>query len=148
MYLWKIMRKYFVIKSFGGTCSSVKILKWYILIFWNAVGVHAHMSECWRVHDKKNVGNHWSNTSCRFVLREAVSHTNYYCLLKIKNIWPIPKILGLATSQVASNLKLGKCSAWTKASLTWNCSRHVNLNINRDLVALQLRKSRWRHSFN
>jgi len=42
----KIMRKYFVIKSFRGTCSSVKILKGCILICRNAVDVHAHLSEC------------------------------------------------------------------------------------------------------
>jgi len=42
------MRKYFVIKSFRGTCASVKILKGYILICWNAVGIHARLSECWR----------------------------------------------------------------------------------------------------
>jgi len=32
------MRKHFVTKSFRGTCSSVKILKRYTLICWNAVG--------------------------------------------------------------------------------------------------------------
>jgi len=32
-----------------------------------------------------------SNMSCRLVLREAVSHTRYYCLFEVKNIWPFPK---------------------------------------------------------
>ena len=34
-------------KEFKGTCVNVKILKGYILNCWNAVGVHAHLSECW-----------------------------------------------------------------------------------------------------
>ena len=39
------MRKYFIIRSFRDACSSVKILKGYILIFCNAQGVHALLSE-------------------------------------------------------------------------------------------------------
>jgi len=41
------MIKYFVIRYFRGTCSSVKILKGYMLICWNAE----------RVHCKRMVGN-------------------------------------------------------------------------------------------
>jgi len=36
-----IIIKYLVIRNFRVTCSSVKILKGYILICWNAKGVHA-----------------------------------------------------------------------------------------------------------
>jgi len=42
------MIKYFVIRNIRGTCSSVEMLKGYMLIFRNAKGVHAHLSECWR----------------------------------------------------------------------------------------------------
>jgi len=44
------MIKYFVIRNFRGTCSIVHLSKWwrYTLICWNAEGVHAHLSECWR----------------------------------------------------------------------------------------------------
>jgi len=31
-----------------GACSSVEMLKGYMLIYWNPGGVHAHLSECWR----------------------------------------------------------------------------------------------------
>jgi len=34
------MEKYFVIRYFRGTCSSVEMLKGYLLIFRNAEGVH------------------------------------------------------------------------------------------------------------
>jgi len=40
--------KIFCNKKFWGTCSSVEILKGYMLICWNTVWVHAHLSECWR----------------------------------------------------------------------------------------------------
>ena len=33
---------------FEGACSSVEMLKCYILICWNAEGVHAHLPICWR----------------------------------------------------------------------------------------------------
>jgi len=39
---------YFVIGNFGGTFSSVNMMKGYMLICWNAEGVHAHLSKCWR----------------------------------------------------------------------------------------------------
>jgi len=42
------MTKYFVIRNFRGTCSSVEMLKGYMLIFRNTEGVHAHLSGCWR----------------------------------------------------------------------------------------------------
>jgi len=42
------MVKYFVIRKFRGTCSSVEMLKGYMSIFQNAEGVHAHLSECWK----------------------------------------------------------------------------------------------------
>jgi len=51
------MRKYFFIRSFWGTCSSVKILKGYILICWNAVGVHIICRNAEGVCGKKKVGN-------------------------------------------------------------------------------------------
>jgi len=38
--------KIFCHKKFRGTCSSVKILKGYMLDFRNAEGAHAHLSEC------------------------------------------------------------------------------------------------------
>jgi len=41
------MKKCIVIGHFRGICASVKMLKGYILICWNAEGVHAHLSECW-----------------------------------------------------------------------------------------------------
>jgi len=40
--------KCIVIGNFRGTCASVKMLKGYMRICWNAEGVHAHLSECWR----------------------------------------------------------------------------------------------------
>jgi len=42
------MTKCLVIRNFRGTCSSVEILKWYMLSFRNPEGVHDHLSECWR----------------------------------------------------------------------------------------------------
>jgi len=42
------MIKCVVIGILRGTCVSVEILKGYILICWNAEGVHSHVSECWR----------------------------------------------------------------------------------------------------
>jgi len=49
LHLWsEVTWKYFVIGNFRGTCSSVEILKGNRLICWHAVGVHAHLSECWR----------------------------------------------------------------------------------------------------
>ena len=48
IYLWLITTKYFVIRNFRGTCSSEEIPKGYVVIFRNAEGVHAHLSECWR----------------------------------------------------------------------------------------------------
>jgi len=43
-----IMIIYFVVGHFRGTFSSVNMLKGSMLICWNAEGVHAHLSECWR----------------------------------------------------------------------------------------------------
>jgi len=37
------MIKYFVIRNFRGTCSSVEMLKGYMLIFRNAEGVRAQL---------------------------------------------------------------------------------------------------------
>jgi len=37
-----------VIGYLRGTCTSVKMLKGYILTCWNGEGEHAHLSECWR----------------------------------------------------------------------------------------------------
>jgi len=42
------MMKCFVIRNFMGTCSSVEMLKGCMFIRKNAVGVHSHLSECWR----------------------------------------------------------------------------------------------------
>jgi len=42
------MMKCIVIGNFRGTCGSVDMLKGYIFTCWNAEGVHAHLSECWR----------------------------------------------------------------------------------------------------
>jgi len=39
------MMKYFVIRNFRGTRSSVEMLKGYMLIFRNAKWVHANLSE-------------------------------------------------------------------------------------------------------
>jgi len=36
------------LKCWRGTCSSVWMLKGYMLICVNAEGVHAHLCECWR----------------------------------------------------------------------------------------------------
>jgi len=41
-----IMTKYFVMRNIRGTCSSVEMLKVYMVFCWNAEGVHAHLSEC------------------------------------------------------------------------------------------------------
>ena len=49
--------KIFVIRSFRGTCSSVKILKGYILVCWSAVGVMLICRNAEGVHGKKKVGN-------------------------------------------------------------------------------------------
>ena len=38
--------KYLFLRYFRGTCSSVEILKGYMLIFRNAEVIHAHLSEC------------------------------------------------------------------------------------------------------
>jgi len=43
------MIKYFVIRNFRGTCSSVEMLKGYKVICWNAEGVHG----------KRKVGKPW-----------------------------------------------------------------------------------------
>jgi len=43
------MTKYFVMRNFRGTCSSVEMLKGYMLICQNAKGVHR----------KRKVGNPW-----------------------------------------------------------------------------------------
>ena len=48
IHLWIIMTKYFVLRDFRDTCSSVEILKGCMVVCWNAEGVHAHLSECWR----------------------------------------------------------------------------------------------------
>ena len=45
------MIKYFVIRNFRGTCSSVEILKGYMLSCWNAEGVYG----------KRKAGNSWSS---------------------------------------------------------------------------------------
>ena len=42
------MIKYFLIRNFRGTCSSVEMQKGYMLIFRNAERVHHHLLECWR----------------------------------------------------------------------------------------------------
>ena len=47
-FFLNIMIQYFVIRNFRGTCSYVEMLKVYMLIFRNAGGVHAHLSQCWR----------------------------------------------------------------------------------------------------
>ena len=77
------MRKYFAIKSFKGTCSSVKNLKGYILICWNAAEVHAHLSEYWRGTCKKKVGNpcftHWHKTCCHAQLLSTSAGIVPYC---------------------------------------------------------------------
>jgi len=51
------MRKYFVIRSFRGACSSVKILKGYILIFEMLLGYMLICRNAEGVHGKKKVGN-------------------------------------------------------------------------------------------
>jgi len=40
------MIKYFVIRNFRGTCSTVEILRGYMLIHYNAEQVNIHLSEC------------------------------------------------------------------------------------------------------
>jgi len=35
------MTKYFVIRNFRGTSTSVKMLKGYMVICWNAEGIHS-----------------------------------------------------------------------------------------------------------
>jgi len=39
------MTKYFVMRNVRGACLSVEMLKGYMVICWNAEGVHAHLSE-------------------------------------------------------------------------------------------------------
>ena len=53
------MIKYFVIRTFRGTCSSVEMLKGYMLIFWIDKAVHAHLSHCEGKHGQRKVGNPW-----------------------------------------------------------------------------------------
>jgi len=58
------MIKYPVIRNVRGTCSSVKMLKGYMLIFRNAEGV-GYMLICRNaegVHGQKKVGNPWPIT--------------------------------------------------------------------------------------
>jgi len=38
--------KYFVVRNFRGTYSSVEVLKGYMLVFQNAEGVHAYLWKC------------------------------------------------------------------------------------------------------
>jgi len=42
------MIKCVVVGNLMDTCASVEMVKGYILICWNAEGVHAHLSEYWR----------------------------------------------------------------------------------------------------
>jgi len=42
------MIKYFVIRNLRGTRLSAEMLKGSVLIFQNAEGVHASLSECWK----------------------------------------------------------------------------------------------------
>jgi len=51
------MRKYFVTRSFRGTCSSVKILKGYILSVEMLQGYMLICRNAEGVHGKKKVGN-------------------------------------------------------------------------------------------
>jgi len=45
---WITMTKEFVKSNCRGACWSVKIMKGYMIIWWNDEGVHIHLSECWR----------------------------------------------------------------------------------------------------
>jgi len=40
------MIKYFAIRNFRGTCSSVEMLKGHMFTFRNAEAVHAYLSKC------------------------------------------------------------------------------------------------------
>jgi len=42
------MIKYFVIRNFRGTSTSVKMLKGYVVICRNTEWVHGYLLECWR----------------------------------------------------------------------------------------------------
>jgi len=55
------MIKHFVIRDFRGTCSSVEMLKGYMLIWRNAKGVHG----------KQKVGNPWARPSSQVVMETA-----------------------------------------------------------------------------
>jgi len=47
------MINYFVMRNFRGTCSSVEMLKGYMLIYRNAEGVHG----------QRKVGDPWSRSN-------------------------------------------------------------------------------------
>jgi len=52
------MIKYFVIRNFRGTCSSVEMLKGYMVICRNAEGIHG----------KRKVGNAWVKAFAKRIL--------------------------------------------------------------------------------
>jgi len=60
-----IMLKYFVIRNFRGACSSAEIMKGYMLICWNAEGVHG----------QRKVGHPWSTTSKESACRIMCTRT-------------------------------------------------------------------------
>jgi len=64
------MIKYFVIKYIRDTSSSVEMLKWYMLIFRNAEGVHG----------QRKVGNPWIiSTRASRLLRKCHENDTIAC---------------------------------------------------------------------
>ena len=80
--------KYFVIRHFRGTSSSVKMLKGYMLIFPNADGVHC----------QRKVGNPWSKDSSNDVASAAITapvpSMHRPSLILLHRVWDLPLYLG------------------------------------------------------
>jgi len=96
MHLWIIMTKYFVMRNFRGTCSSVEMLKGYMVVCWNAEGVHAHLSNAKGVHRKRKVGNPWSSAM-------SSRHKAFVAVCKSSERW---KHLEVFAAQIGLNIAL------------------------------------------
>ena len=72
--------KYFVVRNFRGTYSSVEVLKGYMLVFQNAEGVHAYLWKCWRgTWSKKG----WEPLVYRILMAEVSPFI--YQMLKVRS---------------------------------------------------------------
>jgi len=73
------MIKCIVIGNFRGTCASVKILKGYMLICWNAEGYMLIFRNAEGVHGKRKVGNPWYRQCLPVVSRVSKYSENSLC---------------------------------------------------------------------